>query len=368
MDELEDVERLLEVRDKKHSGGAIVAIIIVVLLLVAAMVGSVYGYNLMFGSRTEYEATGNATVFDDLSGVKREAVTFRSNSAELSGYIYSSTLVGDAANNTVSPAVEPKAMLVFSHGLGGTHQWGGYLREFEYFISKGYSVFAYDNTGCGISAGESKLGVSQAVIDLDHALTFIESKQDLPIVLYGHSWGGFAVSSVLNTEHEIAAVVERSGFNKNSEVVLVYGKEMVGDFMYVAAPFISLYERIAFGKYAGYTAVGGINKAQIPVLILQSKDDVQVPFDISIANTATEITNPQAKIHVFENKAHSITMSDEGVVYRAEREKMWNELVGEDIPQLDGNNDDYDYSKTEQMDMDVMNEITGFFDAAILIN
>ncbi|WP_026884748.1 alpha/beta hydrolase [Clostridium akagii] len=204
-----------------------------------------------------------------------------SNGVELSGYIYTGT-------NTINP----KAVIVFVHGFGGTHQWGQYLREFEYLIDNAYLVFSYDNTGCGISQGINIVGLSQSIVDLDHALTFIEHKQKLRILLYGHSWGGFTVvSSILNINHNVVAVVESSGFNSGKEMVLERGKGMVGNLIYVLSPFISLNELIRFGKYSNYTAINGINRSIIPVLIMHSEDDKDVPYKLSIVNKASKITN-----------------------------------------------------------------------------
>lgn len=67
------------------------------------------------------------------------------------------------------------------------------------------------------------VGLSQSIVDLEHALTFIEHKQKLRILLYGHSWGGFTVSSILNINHNVVAVVESSGFNSGKEMVLERG-------------------------------------------------------------------------------------------------------------------------------------------------
>ena len=83
-------------------------------------------------------------------------------------------------------------MYVIAHGFGGGGH-NSYMDVANYFASNGYYVFAYDVTGCDKSEGEGVGGVPQGVIDLDHAISFVEDNNEipeLPIMLFGHSWGG----------------------------------------------------------------------------------------------------------------------------------------------------------------------------------
>lgn len=71
------------------------------------------------------------------------------------------------------------------------------------------------------------------MIDLDAALTYIKSNNrliNLPIMLYGHSWGGYAVTAILNGNHDISAVASISGFNSPSEFLLEQADNMMGFF------------------------------------------------------------------------------------------------------------------------------------------
>lgn len=344
---------------KKGFGKTLIAIgLTIVIFSVLLMGASIYVYKDNFGGRLDYTAVGTSTTFDDLENISREPVSFMTkNNIELSGFIYTGNIT-------------PKAMVIFAHGFVGTHQWGPYLKELEQLVANGYSIFTYDNKGCGISAGKNMAGFPQAVIDLDYALTFIELHQSLPIILYGHSWGGFAVSSILNTDHDVIAVVERSGFNSGSDILSQYGDSMAGILMKFASPFMSLYERIIFGKYAGYTAVDGINNSDIPVLLMHSTDDTVYPYRLSITNIADKITNPLVQIHIFENKKHDISLSDKALAYKAvkktEEELIVNEYNGY-VPKdvMDKFYEEYDYAQAEELDMEVISEIITFMDNAI---
>ena len=89
---------------------------------------------------------------------------------------------------------EDQPIIVFSQGIGT--RVVGYINEINYFATNGYTVFAFDNTGCGESEGKNIRGLPQSVVDLDCVLSYIENLEgckDEKIFLYGHSWGGFAV-------------------------------------------------------------------------------------------------------------------------------------------------------------------------------
>ena len=113
-----------------------------------------------------------------------------------------------------------------AHGFGGGGH-NSYIDCANYFAHHGYWVFAYDATGNDESEGEGVGGLPQGVIDLDYAITFVEGSgnfPNLPIVLFGHSWGGYIVCSVLSYHPEVKAVIACSGFNSSSNMFEAEGK------------------------------------------------------------------------------------------------------------------------------------------------
>ena len=59
---------------------------------------------------------------------------------------------------------------------------------------------------------------------------------DLPIVLFGHSWGGYSVCSVLTYHPEIKAVIACSGFNSSPDLFESEGKKQAGAGIYLMPP------------------------------------------------------------------------------------------------------------------------------------
>ncbi len=114
------------------------------------------------------------------------------------------------------------------------------------------------------------------LIDLDHAISFVEKNADipdLPIVLFGHSWGGYSVCNVLSYHPEVKAVVECSGFNRSSDMFESGGKSQAGGVIYAMTPFIRIHEFFQYGKYASNTAMDGFESTDASIMIVHSADD-----------------------------------------------------------------------------------------------
>lgn len=210
----------------------------------------------------------------------REEVEFPSGELRLKGWIY-------GAENT-------DKLLVFAHGIGSGSE--AYVNQFCWFVDQGWCVFAYDAAGSGSSPGESTVGLVQSALDLNSALDYVEQDsrlKDMPKVLLGHSWGGFAVGGVLNFDHDIKAAVSLSGYAYPLEMldqgaVNVLGKP--GAVLF--SPFSHLYNRFTFGQNAGLNAVDGINKANIPFLAMHGDSDAFVLYSLGIISQQDQITDP----------------------------------------------------------------------------
>ncbi len=244
----------------------IIALCVVLLLIIAGdWALSVYIYNENFGRR--FETTEPLMMYtEDFEGLQRTRYEFASDRGQtLVGYMYS---VGE----------NQRGIVVMAHGFGGGGH-NSYMNCADYFARSGYYVFAYDATGNDESEGDGVGGLPQGVVDLDHAITFLEEKlPDLPIVLFGHSWGGYSVCSVLTYHPEVKAVIACSGFNSSSDLFESQGKEQVGNGIYLMLPFVELHELIKYGGYASNTAMDGFSNSEAAVMIVHSSDDEVVPI------------------------------------------------------------------------------------------
>ena len=246
----------------------LIALAIVVSLMIAgdwALSVMIYedNFNKRFVSYEPYRL-----YVDDFEGLQQEKYEFSSNKGQkLTGYLYSN-------------GENQKGIIVLAHGFGGGGH-NSYMDCTNYFAKHGYYVFAYDATGNDESEGKGVGGLPQGVIDLDYAISFIEESgkfPNLPICLFGHSWGAYSVCSVLSYHPEVKAVIECSGFNKSSDMFETEGKKQAGNGIYLMLPFVKLHERIKYGDYARNTALDGFKASDADVMIVHSADDNMVPI------------------------------------------------------------------------------------------
>lgn len=300
--------------------------------------------------------------YSDVDGYGRTVVEFASGENTLTGYLY-----GEG---------NEKGLVIVGHGLG--HGAENYLAETLYFVDNGWSVFSFDCTGTDESEGESTVGLSQSVIDLDAALTYIESNNTLnvlPIMLYGHSWGGYAVTAILNYNYDITAVASISGFNSPMELLNEQLESMMGLFSFVERPFGWTYQTMLFGSTAQTTAIEGINSTDTAVMIIHGDEDESISYyGASIIAHRGEITNPNVfyKTCSAENhNGHSNLFESEAArLYKNEKNKAYKEL----FDSYNGNIPDdikaeyyegVDKFQTSEPDVDFMDEINHFFENSL---
>ena len=254
---------------KKRSGKPIIIILISLLVLAAAWIGISLGlYAIYFGGRYETNKF-NMNHVENFEGLERTRYEFKSDKGQtIVGYMYSTS-------------ESKKGIIVFAHGYGaGGHN--SYMPSINYFAHNGYYVFAYDATGNDESGGKGIGGVPQGVIDLNYAVSFVEESgnfPDLPIALFGHSWGGYSVSNVLTYHPEVKAVIECSGPNSSTDLIEGGGKQILGPFIYIVMPVIKIYERANYGDYATNSALDGFEATDAEIMVVHSSDDNVVPIE-----------------------------------------------------------------------------------------
>ncbi|MBO4903344.1 MAG: alpha/beta fold hydrolase [Lachnospiraceae bacterium] len=266
---------------------------------------------------------------EDFEGLTCTRYSFPSDKGQmLAGYLYGS---GD----------DQHAIVIIAHGFGdGGHN--SYMDVAAYFAERGYYVFAYDATAMDQSEGEGLGGVPQGVIDLDHAISFVESSEDipdLPVVLFGHSWGGYCVSAVLTYHPEVKAVIECSGFNSSPDMFESGGRSQAGNLICTMTPFISLHERFKYGKYATNTAMDGFDSTDAAVMIVHSADDKVIGIEYGLDKYYGKYKDdPRFSFIRFEDRGHNGILNDPGNTYKDEFNTgfdKWLETL------------DYDYNAAE---------------------
>lgn len=338
---------------------------IIIIFVVFSMVSFIFvkvNFDNMF-ERTQMSEYSAFLRYEDVKNeYDREMVSFESGDNTLQGYIY-------GAENT-------KGLVVISHGMGGGAE--SYMAETMYFVDSGYQVFGYDNTGCHRSEGKDCIGLAQSVLDLDSALSYIESRkrfESLPVFLYGHSWGGYAVAAIFNYDHDIAASVSIAGFNEPMKMIMEWAKNMMGGFSYVEYPYIYIYQKIVFGKNLDISAVEGINNTDTPILIIHGSEDDTVDFDgAGIIAYKDKIMNPNAEYKICSKEkqnGHSMLFVDlDAIAYYDEVNARYDELYdryGGEIPGA-AEAEFYagiDKKRISRLDESFMADVLDFYEEAI---
>lgn len=290
--------------------------------------------------------------------------TFMSGKNKLNAYLY-----GD---------INADRLLVFSHGLGGAHE--DYMKELIEMADRGYLVFAYDATGSGTSEGKSTKGLLQSALDLEAALNYINSDQDLNSkskYLMGHSWGGFAVAEALGYRDDITAVASIAGYAYPVELLAEQGSEMMGtdltdgraDFFFYISQLLSF-----GGKNYKRNAVDSINASDTPILLIHGTADEMISFDhAALIAHLDELINPNVKTYIIckdgQNGHNNLFHPTEALSYIAEKNQEFNNLetqYQEEMP-LEVRQkfvDSVDLDRVNQVNKELLDRISDFFDQA----
>ena len=352
---------MISTKTKKKTGLRwlkIVAIVVValVLLFTAATIVVTVLMNKKFG-RADYlpqQVSMNYLYEHYENDYPRVNVSFTSGENTLRGYIY-------GADND-------KGLLVFAHGIGSGHE--NYMKSLMWFVDNGWRVFAYDAAGSGHSDGAGTKGLPQSALDLNAALNYIEADPELsalPRFLMGHSWGGYAVTAVLNFGHKVDGVASVSGYAVPVEMIYEYAKNYVGDARFLIYPSICLYNGVLFGEYAGLSAVDGINNTDTPVLIIHGTSDEVIGYEESaIMHKRDLITNPNAEYLTLEGCNHKDMFdTPQGIAIKKEINETVNSMKQQGKPsenELAAVYQSADLDAVNQPNVEFLSQIENFFE------
>lgn len=290
-------------------------------LLVVMPLSTVIIYEAIFSARYETEEWVKYSA-EDFDGLKVERSDFESSGTTLAGYKYLKE------NDNV------KGVVVIAHGLGGGGH-NSYLPFVDYFTDNGYYVFAYDAHGNDQSGGDSVEGIPQGLIDLDNAINHVKKLKEyknLPIVLLGHSWGGYAIGNVLEYHPDVKAAVMIAGYNESEDMLTYHARKYAGFIVDFSMLYLDVYERLKFGgKYTDITAIEAMRDCETGIMIIHGGKDKTVPAECGYNKLYKEFSDSERFEFVFyENRAHdNIFYSDEAIKYRDEVNSAYEQYLDE---------------------------------------
>ncbi len=305
----------------------VTGVLLLIVFLVAPFTIGAIIYNSVFNVR--YETAEYLKFYlDDFNGLKADKHEFTSNDGtRLVGYRY------------YTDSVKAQGVVVIAHGFGGGGH-NSYMDVAYYFAQHGYDVFAYDATGNDESDGKGVKGIPQGVADLSCAIDYlknIDEVKDLPVMLWGHSWGGYCVGSVLNYHPEVKAIASISGFNRSGDLIKSQGKQMVGGIIGFMMPYVNSIERIKCGKYSSANALDGFADSECGVLVAHSSDDTTVPIEYGYDVYYKQYADDKRFEFIrYENKGHNnIVYSDSYINYLNDFNEEFRDYFGGKTPSLE---------------------------------
>ena len=217
--------------------------------------------------------------------MQRQVCQFPSGGNTLTGYYYS--------------AADANGLIVL---VPGFHAGGDdYLWQIRELLDCGWSIFTFDTTGTLRSEGDSQVGFSQSLPDLEAALQYLDEAGRFghtELILMGHSRGAYAACCALARERDIAAVVSISGANSAMETIM----QMSGPAGYGNYGFLWLYQLSLFGADTlNLSAAKIISETTVPVLVIHGTQDDQIPLDnCSIISHKSQILSPKVEYLLFD--------------------------------------------------------------------
>lgn len=322
-----------------------------------SMAGSVVIFGVLFHRVDSLDKSVEITYALAESNYKREQISFDSGGNKLSGYLY-------FADN-------PKGLVIIAPGMNSNSD--SHLAEIMFFADNGYRVLAYDATGVCQSEGDSTVGLQQSKRDLLAAIDYAKDDpqtKNLPVYLYGHSLGGYAVAAALD-EADVEAAVCLSGFNSPVQTMHDKAKEYVGVLADIEYPFLYLQNRFVFGDDADDTAVDSVNSSDTPILICRGDNDDTIPYKLSLYSREKEITNVNAKFIEVDDKHRdghtNLWLSADSAKYMSDLQDELNDLNDVYDGEIPRNVRDEFYGKIDvnramKLDEGFMNKILAFMD------
>lgn len=165
--------------------------------------------------------------------------------------------------------------------------------------------------GFGISAGYNEwLDVKAGV---DFILSLAEYK-NLPIVAYGTSMGASTVLIAAAQVEGIDGVISASAYSKWSDVAYYTMREQMGapaGYSLLQKPFFDLHLGLKYGlDKMKYSPINQIEDIDIPILLMHSTGDTQVPFTCYEKLLDAAKDNLQVYTYTLEGDYHFICRED----------------------------------------------------------
>ena len=279
---------------------------------------------------------------------------------KLQGYLYE-------VNN-------PKGLVVTAHGIN-SYADSDHTQYQNYFVENNWNVLSFDMTGCGRSEGKGMNGLFESRYCVESVLSYVKNDEelnDLPICLFGYSWGAYGVASASKNLEKVCAIAAISGFNAPNEMMFEYVANYKSKALYIGRPGLDFSLGLFNGNKVFYKATDEIKKHQdINYMVVQGSNDDVVYYNASIYSKYKTKTPDNVQLEYIEGAKHiGIWRTDEANSYYNEVKAQYDQLEKEykgNIPSnvLDEFVSGVDKDRSSEMNLSLINKINDMFSTSV---
>ena len=176
----------------------------------------------------------------------------------------------------------------------------------------GFTVFAYDHTGCMESGGKTPGGLAHSLCDLNDCLSTLKRDPRFAgydISVMGHSWGAFSTLNIPALHPDVSHIVAMCGFVSVEEMTNTTFSGLLKPYRKA----ILALESETNPDFVGYNAVNTLSDSSVKALLIYSEDDPmcrRTHYDILKAGLEGK---ENIRLMLCENKGHNPNYTKEAV-------------------------------------------------------
>ena len=164
---------------------------------------------------------------------------------------------------------------IFHYSGKGMHLMTSMQKSYKPLLEKGFQVFCYERRDFGKSTGEassSKILKEDALFVFD-SISKLEQVVNKPIIIWGQSLGGaFATMNAKERQGQVKGLILEGTFSSFPDIGKVYARALnLENFKWIVPLLMN----------NDFPADQEIKELAIPTLIIHSKSDEQVPFELA---------------------------------------------------------------------------------------
>ncbi len=312
---------------------------ILLFLIISCFILCLVIHNMYFNHRFVEDSDIKLFSFDEFD-LEKEAVEIPFNKKEyLRGAFY------------YKEGYNPKKIVVYSHGMFSDHK--SYMQDIAYFALKGYFVLGFDYYGTSLSDGKNLKSFGNSLESLDKAICFLKNNpkySDKEIYVVGHSWGGYATCNIVSLHPDIKGICAISPFNSSYEII----KTSIPKGVRFLAPIVYFIDFCIGKKYSKFKGYKSVSSYQGKVMLVQSKNDHVVKFDIGVGEIKEKTTNKNVLYIINDGRYHNPNYTDEALQMMFKFYQESSKLKGEELSNYKKN---FDFHKMGELDSNIMDRI-----------